>query len=32
VLNRADPMGRAVVEALAALLASEHIPVRLGEL
>jgi hypothetical protein len=32
LLNRADPIGRAVVEALAALLAAEHVPVRLGEL
>jgi hypothetical protein len=32
VLNRADPMGRAVAEALASLLDCEHVSVRLGEL
>jgi len=32
VLNELDPMGRAVAQALAVLLASEQVPVRLGEL
>jgi hypothetical protein len=32
VHNRADPIGRAVVDALAALLVDEHILIRLGEL
>jgi hypothetical protein len=32
VLNRADPIGRAVADALAVLLTPEHIPVRLGQL
>ena len=32
VLNEADPLGRAVASALAALLSCEHVAVRLGEL